>query len=221
MKSRRSTESQSTRRRLPVAGAAALAMAFAVSLPLPARAEDRVTPPPVPANIQVPAGNRAFLKGHAFGTQNYICLPSGAGFKFVLFTPQATLFQRSGKQVITHFFSPNPFEGDAIRATWQHSRDSSIVWGPAIQASSDPAFVAPGAIAWLLVQATGVQEGPGGGDTLTATTFVQRLNTSGGLAPSTGCGSSADVGKQAFVPYEADYFFHLDAASDTDENDRY
>jgi hypothetical protein len=29
-----------------------------------------------------------------------------------------------------------------------------------------------------------------------------------GLAPAVGCGSAADVGKQAFVPYTADYYFY-------------
>jgi Protein of unknown function (DUF3455) len=56
----------------------------------------------------------------------------------------------------------------------------------------------------------GAQDGPTGGDTLTATTFTQRLNTSGGVAPSTGCASPRDVGNQAFVPYTADYFFYKD-----------
>ena len=56
--------------------------------------------------------------------------------------------------------------------------------------SSDPNFVAPVPIAWVLLQVVGSQDGPDGGDTLTATTFVQRLNTSGGVAPSTGCSSS-------------------------------
>ena len=63
----------------------------------------------------------------------------------------------------------------------------------------------------------GAQDGPTGGDTLTATTFIQRLNTSGGVAPSTGCASSTDVGKQAFVPYTADYFFYKAAKSDADD----
>jgi hypothetical protein len=80
-----------------------------------------------------------------------------------------------------------------------------------IQSSSDPNFVAPGAIAWLLVQVVGAQDGPTGGHTLTATTFIQRLNTSGGVAPSTGCTSSTDVSNQAFVPYTADYFFYKKA----------
>jgi hypothetical protein len=43
---------------------------------------------------------------------------------------------------------------------------------------------------------------------LTATTFIQRVNTSGGVAPSTGCAASTDVGKQAFVPYTTDYYFY-------------
>ena len=96
-----------------------------------------------------------------------------------------------------------------IRAAWQDSRDGSTVWGQVKQprnSSSDPAFVAPNAIPWLLVTKVGVQNGPAGGDVLTKTTFIQRLNTLG-VAPSTGCNSSADVGHLAFVPYTADYFF--------------
>jgi len=52
-----------------------------------------------------------------------------------LFTPQATLFNDQLKQVTTHFFSPNPFE-NVIRATWQHSRDTSTVWGRVIGSST-------------------------------------------------------------------------------------
>ena len=172
-----------------------------------------LAPPPVPGNIQVPEGNVLFLVGHAFGTQNYVCLPSGAGFAYALFTPQATLFTHRAKQLTTHFFSPNPDENGTVRATWQHSRDTSTVWAQLVPggSSTDPNFVEAGAIAWLLLQKAGVEEGPGGGDTLTATTFIQRLNTRGGVAPAD-CAGPADVGKRAFVPYEADYFFYRDAA---------
>jgi len=177
----------------------------------------RITPPPVPAEVQVPEGNEVFLVGHATGTQNYSCLPCDPskpgcanGVAFTLFTPQATLFNDRLKQVTTHFFSPNPFENNTIRATWQHSRDTSTVWGKVVGSSTDPNFVKPGAIAWLLVNVkdVGVQEGPTGGDRLTKTTFIQRLNTVGGVAPSSGCSSPADIGRQAFVPYKADYFFY-------------
>jgi hypothetical protein len=54
----------------------------------------------------------------------------------------------------------------------------------------------------------GAQHGPTGGDKLAATTFIQRLNTAGGMAPSTGCTLSTDVGQKALVPYTADYFFY-------------
>jgi len=222
-------KNQGKRRFLPVVPIAALAVAFAFSLPQLARAE-AIHVGNVPANIQVPAGNHAFLEGHGVGTQNYVCAPSASsatGVAYALFTPEATLFSDDYKQLITHFFSPSPSETNtnpaviadgAIRVTWQH-RDTSTVWGrvrpadPTVpgdigDSSTDPAFVAPGAVAWLKVTATATQAGPLGGDTLTKTTFIQRLNTSGGLAPSTGCRTPTDVGHQAFVPYKADYFFY-------------
>ena len=68
-------ENHTARRILIVACAVALGVALRVSLPEPAQAE-HVTPPRVPSAIQVPAGTKAFLEGHAVGTQNYICLPS-------------------------------------------------------------------------------------------------------------------------------------------------
>jgi hypothetical protein len=83
--------------------------------------------------------------------------------------------------------------------------------------STDPAFVAPDAIPWLLLQVVGIQGGPTGGTALTATTFLQRVNTYGGVAPSTGCGSPSDVGAKAFVPYEADYFFFRKDGGEQDQ----
>ena len=94
------------------------------------------------------------------------------------------------------------------RPTWQHSQDTSAVWARAIFSSSAPNFVDADAIPWLLLQVVGVQRGPIGGHRLTRTTFIQRLNTSGGVAPSTGCDEFTDVNKRAFVPYTADYFFY-------------
>jgi hypothetical protein len=223
-------ENRTTRRILPIACATALAVAFTLSLPQPAHA-DEVTPPAVPNGLEVEAGNVAFLVGHAKGTQNYVCLPTAAGFAWTLFTPEATLFDDRGRQVITHFFSPNPFEVNTnprvvaagpIRATWQHSRDTSSVWafvepvepGQPAHSSTDERFVKRGAVAWLLLKVVGTQAGPSGGDILAHTTFVQRLSTSGGLAPSTGCSALADVGKLAFKNYTADYFFYRNPDSD-------
>jgi len=209
-------KNQITRRLILIACTTTLAVGLMVSLPQLAQAQS-VTPPPVPDNkLQVEPGNVAFLLGHAVGTQNYVCKPSGAGVKFVLFTPEATLFKdNDDRQIITHFFSPNPAEPNTdatvvadglIRATWQ-ARDTSMVWAKVHQPDGS-LIVDPNAIAWLLLDAAGVQDGPTGGKTLSSTTFVQRVNTTGGLAPATGCTSLTDVGNQAFVPYTADYVFY-------------
>jgi hypothetical protein len=229
LNSRDALKSRMTRRILRVLPATALAVAFAFSLPQLARAEP-IHLGNMPENIKVPAGNHAFLEGHAVGTQNYVCAPAASaptGVAYTLFTPEATLFNDDLRQLITHFFSPSPSETNTnpaviaagpIRATWQH-RDSSTVWGrvrpadPTVpgdlgDSSTDANFVATDAIAWLKVTATATHAGPDGGDTLTNTTFIQRLNTAGGLAPKTGCSTPTDVGHQAFVPYKADYVFY-------------
>ena len=162
----------------------------------------------VPANLEVPAGHSAYLTTHAEGTQNYVCVLAGEGFGWQFFGPQATLFGDGAQQVATHFLSPNPDETGVARATWQHSTDTSAVWAAAVANSSDPAFVAPGAIPWLLLKAVGSQPGPGFGNSLSATTYIQRVNTAGGVAPSPGCRSARDAGKKALVPYSTDYIFY-------------
>src|SRR5262245_49444511 len=104
-----------------------------------AEAADRITPPAVPGNLQVGDNAKAFLMGDAYGTQNYVCLPSSTsptGFAWTLFGPQATLFNDDDEQIITHFLSPNPVESDTPRASWRHSRDSSTVWAVMTQSSS-------------------------------------------------------------------------------------
>lgn len=188
-----------------------LAVTFLISLLQPASADD-LRPPSVPANIQVPAGHKLFLIGKAVGTQNYICLPADGSLKFTLFTPQATLF-KDREEITTHYFSPNPAEGGTVRATWQHSKDTSTVWGKIADgnSSTDPAYVAPGAIPWLLVTIVGEQNGPTGGDKLAKTTFIQRINTAGGSAPATGCAVTTDIGNRAYVPYTTDYYFYKQA----------
>jgi hypothetical protein len=50
-------------------GISALGFVLAVAMSGPVRAQT-VTPPVVPASIEVPAPNQAFLVGHGVGTQN-------------------------------------------------------------------------------------------------------------------------------------------------------
>jgi hypothetical protein len=197
-------------------------------------AAQKITSPTTPALITPPAGNSAFLLGHAKGTQGYVCLPKGTGASWTVkpARPEATLFTSffgQDFQIITHFLSPdtnpNEFASNPVpfgSATWQSSFDSSKVWAqvplsnsttppsPAsIPAGSDPSCPNTGSIACLLLQSIGTQQGPTGGKILAKTTFVQRLNTKGGSAPddADGCGSADKVGNQRLVPYTADYYF--------------
>jgi hypothetical protein len=221
MKNRNTGPYPFTRRIRLLAWMGALGTAFTIALPQVAHAQNltppsaTLTPPSVPdkLNAPLPEGTELFLFTHAFGTQDYVCAASGSGVAFVLTTPEAVLFDNPGRRVVNHYFSPNPVEGGTIRATWQSTRDSSVFWGKLAASATfqtDPDFVAPDAIAWLTLGRAGVLVGVGGGTELAVATFVQRVNTVGGLAPSTGCTSPGDIGHKAFVPYEADYVFYLD-----------
>src|SRR5438128_1420475 len=58
-------------------------------------AAQTVTAPPTPADITPPAGNSAFVVGHAFGPQGYVCLPASTGgtsWTVNPARPEATLF---------------------------------------------------------------------------------------------------------------------------------
>jgi len=205
---------------------AVLTLVFSVGMTVPpALAFGGVKPPPTPPIITPPAGNTAYLLGHATGTQGYVCLPSGTGASWTVNSsrPQATLFLtffgNFSQQILTHFLSPdanpNQYAPSPIpfgSPTWQSSFDSSVIWGNKLQsitAGSDPSCPSTGAIPCLLLQVIGSQNGPSYPlGILTNATYVQRLNTTGGSAPSTGCAVSTDVGGQVLVPYTADYYFY-------------
>jgi hypothetical protein len=139
--------------------------------------------PDVPAALQPPAANKVFMVGHATGVQIYSC--NGTAWTFV--APRASLYNEGGQLKISHFAGP----------TWQH-KDGSKVVGQAI----GNVAVTPHAIPWLLLRAASTQAGAFG-DKLAKTTYIQRVNTSGGLAPAAPCAASTQVE----VPYTADYYF--------------
>ena len=93
------------------------------------------------------------------------------------------------------------------RATWQASFDSSRVWARATEIVDDAAIIGTGNIPWLLLQRVGGRRGPTGGSLLSQATWIQRIHTAGGVAPSTGCSQSTDAGALALVPYSTDYVF--------------
>ena len=187
---------------------------------LTAASAQTVTPPPTPTTITPQAGNTAFLVGHAVGSQGYTCLPTSTGATSWTVNnarPEATLFTDllgEPVEIITHFASinENPLPGVTVplsgNATWQSSFDTSKVWAKAIgtiNGGDDPdSCPNKGAIPCLLLQSVGSEKGPAGGRLLFKTTFVQRLNTNGGAAPTTAC----SVGQTQLVPYTADYYFY-------------
>jgi hypothetical protein len=148
-------------------------------------------PPPVPTEIKVPAGNVLTSMGQARGFQVYVCQATATGYAWTLQQPLAVLLQDGYKPFALHYGGP----------TWLAMDGSSVV---AARAGSAPAPSA-GAIPWLLLKATS-NAGPAGG-TFTSTTYIQRLNTAGGLAPATGC-DAAHLGATAPVYYTADYYFY-------------
>lgn len=219
MSYRRQTR-KTARVRSLLAAALVLACAFGTVTRVAAQ---KVTIPTTPVAVTPPAGNSAFMVGHAVGTQGYVCLPTSTGASWTVNggRPEATLYASpvgSDDQIITHFLSPdtspNEFAPNPLPVgspTWQSSVDSSVVWAkaltPALPSGSDASCPNAGAIPCLLLQSIGSKTGPKGGTVMTKTTYVQRLNTKGGSAPAAGCSASADVGKQALVPYTADYYF--------------
>src|SRR5438067_4956109 len=209
---------QQTTKTARVRGLSGAALLLAGALGTVTLAGGQVTPPPTPTDIAVPVGNSPYLVGHAFGSQGYTCLPTSTGAAAWNPTarPEATLFSDFFGhlvQIITHFQSINenpkpgvtpPLSGNA---TWQSSLDSSRVWmvkKSGIDAGSDPASCPnSGSIQCLLLQSVGNKKGATGGNLLADTTFIQRLNTSGGVVPTSVC----TVGQTQLVPYTADYFF--------------
>jgi hypothetical protein len=187
-----------------------------------------LTKPATPTIITPPDGNSLYLVASAVGTQGYICLPTSPGAATASWTvkpsrPQATLFQRvfgQDVQIVTHFLSPDENPNDAApsplpfgSATWQSSLDSSKVWAQvlnsnSIPAGSDASCPNAGSIPCLMLQSIGSQTGTLGGTALSKTTFIQRLNTRGGVAPADGCSTQDDVGRQTLASYSADYYFY-------------
>jgi len=146
----------------------------------------------VPAKVQVPAGNTAFLTAHAIGVQVYACAATADGPKWQFTEPKAVLYGDRGEFLGTHYVGP----------TWQYKDGSQVK-----AAKVDGATVDPTAIPWLLLKKTSTTAGHFG-----PTTYVQRLNTRGGLEPAAGGCNAAKVGVERWIPYTADYRFWKEQA---------
>ena len=142
--------------------------------------------PDVPAAIQVPGGtNKVHFHAYAVGVQIYVW----NGSSWVFQAPEAVLFANVGAhgEIGIHYAGP----------TWESESGSKVV-GTAIANAPSPNA---DSIPLLLIRAVST-EGPG---IFARTTYVQRVNTVGGRAPST---AGTTTGQVARVPYTAEYFFY-------------
>ena len=167
-------------------------VAALAGLAIAACAVDRAAPAPgVPEQLAPSAQASLAMIAKARGVQIYRCRQSAdrsGTYEWVFVAPEADLFDARGDNIGRHFAGP----------AWE-SRDGSRIVGTVQSRSDAPAA---DAIPWLLL--TAKAEGREGA--FSKVTQVQRLNTAGGNAPSTGCAASAH-GTTVRVPYVADYYF--------------
>lgn len=155
---------------------------------IPAAPADNKNSPDLPSplcdSVEVPSGNKVAGHAYALGVQLYRW--NGASWVFV--EPVATLFDDAAyqKKVGIHYVGP----------TWESNGGSKVVAARLTGCSPEPT-----AIPWLLLKAV-TNDGPG---VFGSTTYIQRVNTVGGLAPTA---PGRSIGAVAEVPYTAEYYFY-------------
>ena len=148
------------------------------------------TEAPLPDSLKTPTSEHPVLKTHALGVQIYNCVKNADGkFTWTLKAPEADLRDDEGKTVIVHSAGP----------TWQH-RDGSKITGKVAAKADAPQ---PDSIPWLLLTADHSESGAGA---LSRVNYVQRIYTSGGQPPATGCDAD-HAGAESRSHYSADYVF--------------
>jgi len=145
----------------------------------------------IPDAVKVPDGHSVMLETVGVGDITYECrdkanAPGQTEWFFV--GPKAVLNDRAGKPVGDYFGPP---------ATWQ-AKDGSKVTGT--QLAVAPA--AKGDLPYQLVKANPAD----GKGAMQGVSYIQRLATRGGVAPSMDC-TAQNKGAQQVVKYQADYVF--------------
>jgi hypothetical protein len=147
--------------------------------------------PEVPDALR-PANQVLFLEALATGVQIYECTASQdqpTHFEWVFKSPEAELFDKSGRKIGKHYAGP----------TWE-SIDGSKVVGEVKARDNGPDS---NSIPWLLLDAKSVA----GAGIFGQTKSIQRVQTVGGKSPSESCGP-AQVHQVVRVPYRATYYFY-------------
>ncbi|HWK05145.1 MAG TPA: DUF3455 domain-containing protein [Puia sp.] len=155
--------------------------------------------PVVPSNLKVPAGNKLFSHVFAKGVQIYRCTQDRTDtnrFSWIFVAPEADLYTRANysRRVGRHYGGP----------TWE-STDGSKVVGVKLQQADSPD---PAAIPWLLLRSAS----DSGSGIFTKVSFIQRVNTKGGKAPTT-IADRSQKGQEIRVAYTAEYFFYREAGA--------
>ena len=149
--------------------------------------------PPLPSPVlAAPDGNRVAFHLDAIGDQTYTCSATGW-----VNAPAANLYDPGGELAGTHYAGP----------TWQ-ADDGSTVKGKKVAAFTPD----PTAIPWLLLQAV-AHDGDG---RMSDVTYIQRLDTTGGLGPAAGACSGSNLGEVVRAPYTATYYFYRAEEGDGD-----
>jgi len=143
----------------------------------------------IPEPIKAPAGYSPVLTVHAKGDQIYQCSVNKGEYAWETQAPDAKLFDAQGKIVGNHTAGP----------LWEYKEGSRVV-GRVVKKID----MAPGsAIAWLLVEVVSHK----GDGLFSNVSFINRINTHGGLPPSSGCDAN-HLGSEKRVAYTADYIFY-------------
>jgi len=145
----------------------------------------------VPEKLKPAASESLAMIIAARGVQIYECRArkdQPGAYEWAFVAPEADLFDGRGRKVGRHYAGPH----------WE-SVDGSKVLGTVKERADAPVA---GAIPWLLLTAKSV--GPAGA--FSRVTSVQRVNTGGGVAPTSDC-SQETVGTPARIDYTADYYF--------------
>ena len=156
---------------------------------------------PIAGRSRVPEGNGPFLVGRPL-VQNYICMPAataGVAWKFLDRRPRcSSRARRHRSNRSTHFLSASPEEGGTARNVAAFVRQQPV-WaadriytGPTTSHRCHP-VAAAGKV--------GARPGPTAARSA-QTTFIQRLSTSGGIAPATGCTRRPTSGVMVLVPHD-------------------
>ncbi|MDB4985232.1 MAG: hypothetical protein JWN04_410 [Myxococcaceae bacterium] len=158
-------------------------------LELAKTAEDLSCANRIPESLTVPRENHLAFVLEGRGVQSYACKAATDGaYAWTFVEPEAKLYGKFGKLAGHHYAGP----------TWE-ANDGSTVVGAKLASET----VDAGAIPWLLLRAASHT----GRGRMSNVTFVQRLETVGGLAPTGGC-DAARLGASVDVDYAALYAFY-------------